>query len=597
MLDVKRHQEAAAGRALNGTNKRPWAARFAAVDPPPAVWHPPIPWWAWLLLVASTLAVYANSLPNGFHYDDGSMIVTNPAVHGLDRLPSHFVSTTAGNEEEQPSYRPLVMATYVLNYAWGRTDPTGYHVVNIGLHLATACLVILLGWNLTGDRLAAFLGGLLFALHPIQTEAVNYITARSSVLYSAAALAAVVLFIRYRRSPRPGMLAWASLSYAAALLSKEAAVVVPVLLVGYDVIVRRCGRRDLVRWLRPHAVFALLTLAFLALRRTLLGAATLPAAHGDPLVAMMTVAAVVKKTLVGQLAPVSLSVSHAFGPTRVVNADALLACGLLAALLVASATLRRKAPLAAFAAWWFPVGLLPLAALPMITSLALYQENRGYLSTVALAMLAGPVMAWWWGADGRAIGEDVTAERSEPVAVSGARWLRRGLLVGLFAVMAVAVVQRNPVWRDDLTLWTDVLNKAPGNQAAYVNVGGGHQARGDLHAAAEVYQRALERFPNNGILHNNLGVMYRSRGDLDRATKAFQAAIRTTPGFAMPYFNLGLILQGAGDRREAIIAYERFLELAPGQQGTVPHIRKARERLSALRGEHEPVSAGVPGVN
>jgi len=155
----------------------------------------------------------------------------------------------------------------------------------------------------------------------------------------------------------------------------------------------------------------------------------------------------------------------------------------------------------------------------------------------------------------------------------------------LFTAMAVAVIQRNPVWRDDLTLWTDVLNKAPGNQAAYINVGGVHQARGDLDAAAEVYQRALERFPNNGILHNNLGVIYRSRGDLDRATQAFQAAIRTTPGFAMPYFNLGLILQGAGYRREAIIAYERFLELAPGQQGTVPHIRKARERLSALLGD------------
>jgi tetratricopeptide (TPR) repeat protein len=87
------------------------------------------------------------------------------------------------------------------------------------------------------------------------------------------------------------------------------------------------------------------------------------------------------------------------------------------------------------------------------------------------------------------------------------------------------------------------------------------------------------------MLHNNLGVIYRSRGDLERATKAFQAAIRTTPGFAMPYLNLGLILQGAGYRREAIIAYERFLELAPGQQGTVPHIRKTRERLSALRGD------------
>ncbi len=582
---------------LDAVAGRAWAARFAAVETPPAPWCPPIPWWAWLLLVASTVAVYANSLPNGFHYDDGSMIVTNPAVHGLDRLPSHFVSATAGNEEEQPSYRPLVMVTYVLNYAWGRTDPTGYHVVTIGLHLAAACLVILLVWNLTGNRLAAFFGGLLFALHPIQTEAVNYITARSSVLYSAASLAAVVLFIRYRRSPRPGMLAAASLSYAAALLSKEAAIVVPALLVGYDVIVRRCGWRDLGRWLRPHAAFVLLTLAFLGLRRTLLGAATLPAAHGDSLVAAMTFAAIVKKTLVGQLAPVNLSLSHAFGPIRTVTADALLACGLLAALLAASAGLRRRAPLAAFAAWWFPVGLLPLAALPMITSLALYQENRGYLSAVALCIVAGPLMAVWWDRNARAAGAGGQAEPSRPPSAWSTEPLRRGVLVGLFAVMATAVVQRNPVWRNDVTLWTDVLNKAPDNQAAYVNVGAAYRVLGDLDAAADVYRRALARFPDNGMLHNNLGIIYRSHGDLARAAEAFQTAVRTMPGFAMPYFNLGLILQETGHRTEAIIAYERFLDLAPGQLGTVPYIPKARERLSALREEQGLAPGSAPGAN
>ena len=548
------------------------SARFAVADPPPASWQPPVPWWAWGLLIASTILVYANSLPNGFHYDDLSMIVHNPAVHNVDRIPSHFVSVTIGNVEETPSYRPLLMATYALNYAWGRTDPRGYHVVNIVLHLIGACLVILLVWQLTANGLAAYGAGLWFALNPVQTEAVNYITARSSLLYAVLSLTTVILFIRFRRAQTWWMLGAASLAYAGALLSKEAAAVVPALLVGYDVIVRRCGWRDLTTWMRPHAPFVLLTLALVGFRRVLMGSVIPPAYHGDLATVIPTFAAIVAKTLRDQLAPIDLSASHAFGPIRSLTPDALVALGVVAGLGAVVVFLRRHVPLAAFAAWWFPVCLLPLAVLPLITSLALYQENRGYLSAVAVAMLGGPLMAWWWGA-----------------GATRAMLFRRGLLVVVFVTMAVAVVQRNPVWLDDLTLWTDVLKKAPGNQAAYVNVGAAYQARGDFDEAAEVYRRALERFPNNGILHNNLGVIYRSHGDLDRAAEAFQAAIRVSPGFAMPYFNLGLLLQGAGYRAEAIASYQRFLELAPGQQGTPASILKARQHLNELRG-----TAGEP---
>ncbi len=507
------------------------------------------------------------------------MIVNNPAVHSVDSIPSHFVSVTLGNVEETPSYRPLLMTTYVLNYAWGQTNPVGYHVVNIALHLAAVCLVILLVWHLTAGGLAAYWAGVWFALNPIQTEAVNYITARSSLLYAVLSLATVIFFIRFRRMPTWGMLAAALTAYTGALLSKEAAAVVPALLMGYDVFIRRRGWHNLGTWIRPHAPFVLLTLATIALRRVLMGAVIPPAYHSDLSTLVLTFAAVVAKTLRGQLVPIGLSVSHAFGPIRTPTADALVAVGLTAALIAAVALLRRRCPLVAFAAWWFPVCLLPLAVLPLITTLALYQENRGYLSSAAVAMLVGPLMASWWG----------------PVSTRGFL-LRRGLLLALLVTMAVAVVFRNPVWRDDLTLWSDVLDKAPGNQAAYVNVGAAFQARGDVEGAAAVYRRALERFPRNGILHNNLGTIYLGRGDVDRAAEAFRAAIHATPTFAMPYYNLGLILQGAGSRAEAITAYQRFLELAPGQQGAPAYIAKARQRLNELLGTPGG-STGAPAVS
>lgn len=510
--------------------------------------------------------MYLNSLPNSFHYDDVSTILRNPAVQHIERVPEHFWSVTIGKQEGGASYRPLLMASYGINYWWGKADPTGYHIVNIVLHAAASLLVALLVWNLSSHATAAWLGGLVFALHPIHTEAVNYITARSSLLYSAAALATVVAFIRFRADVRVGVLALSVAAYVASLLAKEAAVIVPILLIGYDVIIR--GRRwaDLRRWILPHVPFAALTLGYLLFRQVMMAGLIAPAYHADPVTVVLTFAAIVTKTLIGQLAPIHLSISHPFGPIRHVTLTALSAVATVAGLVMVGVLSRRRAPVLSYAAIWFAAALLPLVPLTLMTTLALYQENRGYLSAAAVALVAGPLLAWAW--DGGEAGTRRMAGRAGVLALLG--------------VMAVTVVLRNPVWRDDVSLWRDALDNAPGNQAAYVNLGAAYQARGELQSAADVYRRALERFPNNGMLYNNLGAIYLASGESDRAAEAFRAAIRVTPDLATPYFNLGLIFEDAGARDQAAAAYRRFLELAPSQPGTLLNAQKARQRLAEI---------------
>jgi hypothetical protein len=537
-----------------------------------------LPWWAWAILLGATIAVYANALSNGFHYDDKSMIIRNAAVQHVERLPEHFWSVTLGKQEGAPSYRPLVMVSYGLNYWWSETNPQGYHVVDIALHAIASVLVVLVVWNLSGLAVASLFGGLVFALHPIHTEAVNYITARSSVLYSAAALAAVLAYVRFRASGRVALLALSVLAYSASLLAKEAAVAVPLLLVGYDVIVRRKRWVDLPRWGIPHIPLVLLTVGYLVFRRVMVGQVMASSYHGDLMTVGLTFAAVVAKTLSGQLLPIGLSVSHPFGPIQRLTVQALWAIAVLTGFVVVWAAARRRAPVLAYAAMWFPIVLLPLAPLSVITPLALYQENRGYLSAVALAMVAGPLLAQWW--------EGVGTEPRRLVP-------RRAVVFGLFGAMAIAIVTRNPVWRDDVSLWRDALKKAPGNQAAYVNLGAAYQARGELPEAVEVYRRALERFPGNSFLRNNLGAVYLSIGDRAQAAEQFRTAIQTAPTFAMPYFNLGLVLQGSGAREEAAAAYQRFLEFAPGQPGTAVYVPKAQQRLAELKSD-APMESSPP---
>ncbi len=529
-------------------------------------------------MLGVTIATYANSLANAFHYDDVFTILRNPGVQMVERLPEHFWSGTMGNQHEMPSYRPLVMVTYGLNYWWGGTSPEGYHVVNLALHLMTSVLVVLLYWQLSGQAAASAFAGFVFALHPIQTEAVNYITARSSLLYTAAGMASIYGFVRYRSTGRIGALACSALTYSAALFAKEAAVVVVPLLIGYDVIVRREAWSDLSRWGRPHVPFIVLTLAYVALRGLIIGDAlahTYPGYHAGVFTAGVTFAAIVTKTLAGQLAPVRLSFSHHFEPLRELTPSAVGAILGFAVLIGTGVLARRRYPLLAYAAIWFPVALLPLAALPLVTPIALYQENRGYLSAVATSFVIGAVLAWCW--------EPGHTHR-------GRNLLFRSAVCLLFVAMVVAVVVRNSVWRDDVSLWLDALRKAPDNQVAYVNLGAAYAARGDFPAVADVYRQALERFPGNAILHNNLGAIYRQLGDLDRAADEFRAAIRANRRFAMGFFHLGQTLQEAGEWAEAASAFRRFLELAPGQSGATPSIEEARRRLA-------DVERGEPSVN
>ncbi|MEW6682235.1 MAG: tetratricopeptide repeat protein [Nitrospirota bacterium] len=555
-----------------GTHLRAWVSALGAClkgrHAPPSAWRPPIPWWGWTLLVVGTIAIYYNSLPNAFHNDDDWLILENPSVHPSASLFDHFRSATAGAAHlPTRGYRPLVMVTYSLNYAWGGSDVTGYHVVNIGLHAVSAVLVVLLLWHLSASPMAAILGGVLFAVHPIHTEAVNYITARSSVLYTLWSLLTVIFFIRFRQTGRVSALAGALVSFAAALLAKEAAIVVPVLLVAYDVYVRGVGVKGLRRWIAPHLALLSVSVAFLLVRWMVIGAFGPKALPNDIGTVFLTFAMVFKKTLQGQLVPVQLSAFHPKDYAATVADPAVITgCAMLVAMVALSVALYRRVPLLSFGLTWFPVGLLPIAVLAMFTEMDLYQENRGYFSSVGLIVIAAPLLAAGWG---------------EGLARN--RIAARLLIAGLILAMGISVVQRNPAWKDPVTLWTDVANKYPDDPSSHMILARAHRLTGDPASAINVLERATARLPPNAILYNDLCALYVQESAFDRASRACLAAIQRGPKLPNPYFSLGTIYWKTGRPDLAIEAYEAFLKLAGDQPKFSVLVQEAQSRLSALR--------------
>ena len=177
-------------------------------------------------ILGLTIVIYANCLGSSFHYDDSHSILENPHIRSLNNLPRFFTDPkTFSGEAAMAMYRPFLVTTFAVNYASGRYEPWGYHAVNVGLHALGATLLALLLSRWFRDRWLGLWGGLLFVSHPIQTQAINYVSSRSVTLSAAGVLLALVMVSHGFRRSLPVT------AYATALLSKSTAVVLIPLLV------------------------------------------------------------------------------------------------------------------------------------------------------------------------------------------------------------------------------------------------------------------------------------------------------------------------------------------------------------------------------
>jgi hypothetical protein len=191
------------------------------------------------VLAVAVLLAYFNALTGAFQFDDYNVIVQNPAVHSV-----------AAWLDSMPGIRPLLKFSYALNWTL-HSGPFGFHLFNVVVHAINAVLVYQLLRALIEQRTEAhwgpFAGALLFALHPVQTEAVTYISGRSVCLMALFYLCSVLTWLRAERRAHPA--AWRALSaglFGAALLVKETAVTLPFALLLLDA--RCCSVRPGTGW-------------------------------------------------------------------------------------------------------------------------------------------------------------------------------------------------------------------------------------------------------------------------------------------------------------------------------------------------------------
>ncbi|MFZ5863495.1 MAG: tetratricopeptide repeat protein [Nitrospirota bacterium] len=521
------------------------------------------PRWVPVLIGSLAILVYVESLSGPFQYDDWLTVAAKPA----SGAPAQHAADSADG------FRPVTAASHAIDRAWTALAPNlaeygpaaGHHLTAVALHALAAVLVWWMARLWWADDLAAAAAGVVFAVHPFNAEAVNYISARSSVLSACAELLALGAYTAWRRRGGRWWHAASLVGAALALGAKESALTIPVLLwlIDATVISPRDSWRDRAGRLWPWgALVAVYAVARWFAVSDVSGGADYSA--GDRVAALATGVWIIGLAARDFWWPMWLSVEHGVEPLHgvagwVVLAGAAAACGVL---LIARRRGRAGADggqWAVFSLAWWTAAAFPVLALPFITHVALYLENRFYLAAAGFTLFAGRVAASGWRA--------VALRAGVPVSAG----LALAVVLGLGALSHA----RTTVWQSEIALWRDATAKAPRSALAHAMLGAAYldQNRPDL--AVEPLERATRLDPRYPLAATNLGAAYVGVDRWGDAIAQFQSALAVDPDYHQARRNLALAYQQAGQWAEAIAQYEA-LALRAGEDDDV------RLRIGAL---------------
>jgi hypothetical protein len=448
------------------------------------------------ILAAAAVATYSGAFRGTFQYDDFFTILINPH---LDRW-----QTFIGHLDHM--VRPVLYATLFVDRNLFGNSPTGYHLLNLLLHLGSGLLVYrILARAVTEEtRTVPFWTALLFLIHPIQTETVTYISGRASGLMAFFYLLAFFLYIkvseqRNTRNLRRLYLSGALASWILSVCSKETAMTFPLVLLLWDFLIRRLSGLSLRTTILSHhlpfwillfvvAAWALSHPRYVALAEFSFQLRPL----GDNL---LSEAHAVTYALMLFICPWKQNFDHDLPEFHSLFQwplpfDVLLLLGIVVAALIAA----RRRPLIAFGVGWFFVQLLPTSLIPRADLLS---ERNLYLASIgllpAIVMLGSCLTRW------------LITVLPQPRVV---RFGSNGVALALVLLLCFFTYQRNMLYRDEVSLWSDTVRKSPNKARAYNNLGHAYAMQDDWDRAIEEYRAAARLDPDYALAKKNLRDAY-----------------------------------------------------------------------------------------
>ncbi len=504
-----------------------------------------------LVIVFLVFLVYANALVNGFVYDDGALIVNNPFLGSWKYLGRIFTTTLfAGAGYASRYYRPLQLFTFLTDYSVWKLNPFGYHLTNIVLHALCALLVFFLLRRLLGNARVAFITAGLFAVHPINTQAVTYVSGRADPLGAGLMLASLLFYLAGRDPDGKKAGRWLAFSlatFALALLVKEIALILPLALLLLDVTFPvPAGKKGFFRRYLPFIVVAAI---YLFIRQRVIAGVELPPSPGPPPldIRLFTLPRIVLLYLGLLFLPLNLHIERdvSFSRSLLEPSVILPLAGLAVIVYFFIRSFRRERPVF-FAGAWFFLFLFPsFNVIPLVAPVA---EHWLYLPAIGLYLLAG-----------LAVDRLLAGNRKSRSFVTMAA------LAVLFAFYSSLTVRRNRDWKDNFTFYRETLRHNPLSFRAHTGLGLVYRTAGRLDEAIAEYQTALQIKPDYPEARINLGSAYFQKGMFAEAAAAYTAALKLGQHRNEIYINLGNSYAAWGKPAEAIEIYRESLKLNPVQ--------------------------------
>ena len=547
------------------------------------------------LIVLVGFLVYSGTFDVPFQFDDAIYISKNPLVKNLEhfREPSNLEVDTAKDVNHISFFRHLNFKlrymgyfSFALNYMFGGLDVKGYHIVNLIIHLANALLVYVLVRLVLGDFLlkvprgtVALLSALLFVSHPVQTQAVTYITQRFASQAAMFYLGSLILYICFRRSGNKLLLFFSFVSAVLAMKTKEIAFTLPFVIAMYDfTFFKDTLRKRLLKLIPILSTLLIIPLTILESKRPVaesiagLARTQVGMSSYEYLLTQFRVLVTYIRLL---FLPVNQNIdydypmySSIFEPP--VFLSFLFLSGIFATCayllyrtrtthssesgastdlhdrdskIQASRITHHASRLVVFGIFWF---FITLSVESSIIALGdVIYEHRLYLPSVGFftALSAGAFLV-----------NDRFGQNSRSAVIS---------LAAFILMLSFTASARNSVWESEMSLWEDAVIKSPLKARPHNNLGKAYLLKGLVKEAEDQYRIALRINPKYATAHNNLAVLYSERGQYDIAMAHLSEAIRLNPKDETAQFNMGCIYKSRGQFEKSIYHYNAALQISP----------------------------------
>lgn len=464
----------------------------------------------------------------------------------------------------QGNYHPMTILSLALDYSVDGFNPMVFHTTNLIFHLLNSLLAYIFVFRLFKFRSIALFVALLFAIHPMHLESFAWVAERKDVLYVFFFLIGLIQYVNYQNRGRKLTYVLCLFFFLLSLFSKGMAVVFPVILLLLDYLKGRKLDRDLMVEKIP---FFLLTLVF--------GIIAIWAQDGSGAVTSNADAPIIQTFLVPLfglsayltkfILPINLSALHPYPALLDGMVSTSFLLSIIPLLLVVGLIIvyYRNDKRVIFGLLFFLVAIFPVLQFFSVGS-AIIAERYSYLSYLGLFIALGFII--------QSVYQKVVGNFRSPIII---------MLAVYLGFLSFQTHNRIPVWQNDETLWSDVIESYPDDYFAYMKRGSYRAKNGQTEAALIDLNKSINLFKNDYYAFNNRGMIHLSIRNYELAEEDFTKAIALDSTLYQAHLNRGLIYLNTNEYDKALIDFLNSTRLAPNNELNYLNLAILYERINS----------------